>query len=161
MTKYQNHLSYACNLVRLILFHRCFLTVFNKTNDQESWNDSYFTNQSEKITIGLCCKISLYAITFCLKCNFGSSSVRLTINLFRKTSMTEFQIVSNLNRGDTSWKRSFTSTLKLWTGMYMFLRRLRKVLHLNSMFCHLIYCYIFIILHMSVLIEYFNALHLY
>ena len=106
--------------------------------------------------------ISLYAITFCLKWNFGSLSVScLTINLFRKTSMTEFQIVSNWNRGDTSWKRSFTSTLKLWTGMYLFLRRLRKVLHLNSMFYHLIYCYIFIILHMSVLIEYFNALRFY
>ena len=106
--------------------------------------------------------ISLYAITFCLKWNFGSLSVScLTINLFRKTSMTEFQIVSNLNRGDTSWKRSFTSTLKLWTRMYLFLRRLRKVLHLNSMFYHLIYCYIFIILHMSVLIEYFNALRFY
>ena len=106
--------------------------------------------------------ISLYAITFCLKWNFGSLSVScLTINLFRKTSMTEFQIVSNLNRGDTSWKRSFTSTLKLWTRMYLFLRRLRKVLHLNSMFYHLIYCYIFIILHMSVLLEYFNALRFY
>ena len=106
--------------------------------------------------------ISLYAITFCLKCNFGSLSVScLTVNLFRKTSMTEFQIVSNLNRGDTSWKRSFTSTLKLWTRMYLFLRRLRKVLHLNSMFYHLIYCYIFIILHMSVLLEYFNALRFY
>ena len=104
--------------------------------------------------------ISLYVITFTLKCNFGSSSVRLTINLFRKTSMTEFQMVSNLNRGDTSWKRSFTSTLKLWTRMYLFLRRLRKVLHLNSMFYHLIYCYIFIILHMYVLIEYFNPMRL-
>ena len=81
--------------------------------------------------------ISLYAITFCLKWNFGSLSVScLTINLFRKTSMTEFQIVSNWNRADTSWKRSFTSTLKLWAGMYW---------------------YVFIILHMSVLIEYLNA----
>ena len=90
---------------------------------------------------------------------FGSLSVScLTISLFRKTWMIEWQIVSNWNRGDTSWKHSFISTLKLGRGMHLFLRSLRNVLHLKSEFCHLIYCYIFVILDMSVLIEYFTAL---
>ena len=35
-----------------------FLTVFNKTDDLESLNDSYFTSRSEKITVGFCRKIS-------------------------------------------------------------------------------------------------------
>ena len=101
-------------------------------------------------------------LSFALRGIFGSLSVScLTISLFRKTSMIEWQIVSNWNRGDTSWKRSFTSTLKLGSGMYLFLKSLRKVLHLNSIFYHLIYCYIVIILHMSVLVEYFTALRFY
>ena len=99
---------------------------------------------------------ALRAITFCLTWSLSVSG--LTISLFRKTSMIEWQIVSNWNRGDTSWKHSFTSTLKLGRGMYLFLRSLRNVLHLKSEFYHLIYCYIFVILHMSVLIEYFTAL---
>ena len=151
-------------MVRLILFHRCFLTVLIRLMIKNLEMIHISLINPRKLQLDSAVKslvISLYVITFTLKFNFGSSSVRLTINLFRKTSMTEFQKVSNLNRGDTSWKRSFTSTLKLWTRMYLFLRRLRKVLHLNRMFYHLIYCYIFIILHMSVLIEYFNALRFY
>ena len=42
--------------------------------------------------------------------------------------------------------------------MYLFLRTLRNVLHLKNEFYHLIYCYIFVILQMSVLIEYFTGL---
>ena len=98
-------------------------------------------------------------LTFALRGIFRSLSAScLTISLSRKTSMIEWQKVSNWNRGDTSWKHSFTSTLKLGRGMYLFLRSLRKVLHLISVFYHLIYCYILVILHMSVLIEYFPAL---
>ena len=101
-------------------------------------------------------------LPFALRGIFWSLSVScLTMSLFRKTSMIEWQMVSNWNRGDTSWKRSFTSSLKLGRGMYLFLKSLRKVFHLNSIFYHLIYCYIVIILHMSVLIEYFTALHFY
>ena len=62
---------------------------------------------------------------------FWSLSVScLTISLFRKTSMIEWRIVCNWNRGDTSWKRSFTSTLKLGRGM--FLRSLRKYFTLTA-----------------------------
>ena len=98
-------------------------------------------------------------LPFALRGIFGSLSVScLTISLFRKTLMIEWQIASNWKRGDTSWKHSFISTLKLGRGMYLFLRSLRNVLHLKSEFYHLVYCYIFAILHMSVLIEYFTAL---
>ena len=117
-------------MIRLTLLHRCFLTAFDKTNDQESWNP----RKSEKTTIGFCSKISSdftvqnYLLPYV---EFWSLSVScLTISLFRKTSMIEWRIVSNWNRGDTSWKRSFTCTLKLGKGM--FLRSLRKYFTLTA-----------------------------
>ena len=50
----------------------------------------------------------------------------------RKTSTIEWRIVSNWNRGDTSWKRGFTSTLKLGRGI--FLRSLWKYFTLTAYF---------------------------
>ena len=75
-----------------------FSTVFNKANYQEYWNDSYFTNQSEKITVGFCRKISSdFTVRDYLLPNdeFWEFKCELLKDqpFFRKTSMIEWWIV--------------------------------------------------------------------
>ena len=77
-----------------------FLPVFNKTNDLGTWNDSYFTNQSEKITLGFCLKISsdftVRKLPFALGGGFGNLSICCLT-----ASFLEGWEVSHWNWGDT------------------------------------------------------------